>query len=55
MLREVKSLAGFTQLRRGMAGLQTQLCLVPNLASKLYRVQSSINDICLSHPVTLNS
>ena len=55
MLREVKSLAGVTQLRRGMVGLQTQFCLVPNLASKLYRVQSSVNDICLSHPVTLNS
>lgn len=38
-----------------MAGLQTQLCLVPNLASKLYRVQSSVNDICLLHLVTLNS
>ena len=36
MLREVKSLAGVTQLRRGMVGLQTQFCLVPNLASKLY-------------------
>ena len=33
MLREVKKIAGVAQLRRGIAGPQAQVCLVPNLAS----------------------
>ena len=55
MLGEVKELAGVTQLRRGIAGPQTHVCLVPNLASMLHRVQSRVNCICVSHLVAPNS